>query len=247
MNLYCTVVKKWAIDIVANSLRQPSPVSSIIFESVSHGSFLRRAPSLKGMLRKSAVAFGISGVVGYVIDISLMRLHLMELAESGSDRQPTGRMVVFSNAVVLQSNAGFTKQIPGTNFVWQEMRFTLAPDSDYRLAERRLSEAIEEIYNDYRESIEHQHRAMERTLNLAVEVPRPTSRLRLSDQGLEIVLRYPTGAQHAAEIADRVSRRLLEALQRAPKLRLVGNGTPNIQPITQPLASDGQPNQAPVL
>jgi small-conductance mechanosensitive channel len=189
----------------------------------------------------------ISGVVGDVIDIGLMRLHLMELAESGSDRQPTGRVVVFSNAIVLQPNAGFTKQIPGTNFVWQEMRFTLAPDSDYRLAERRLCEAVEEIFNDYRETIEHQHRVMERTLNMPMEVPQPTSRLRLSDQGLEIVLRYPAGAQHAAQIADRVSRRLLETLQHEPKLRIVGNGTPNIQAVTQPLTSDGQPNRTPVL
>jgi small-conductance mechanosensitive channel len=59
----------------------------------------------------------ISGVTGDVIDIGLIRLHLMEIGDVGTDRQPTGRVVVFSNAVVFQPTASFYKQIPGTNFV----------------------------------------------------------------------------------------------------------------------------------
>src|SRR5215471_9841007 len=73
----------------------------------------------------------ISGVTGDVIDIGLIRLHLMELGGTGIDRQPTGRVVVFSNAVVFQPTASFYKQIPGTSFVWHEVSLTLAPETDY--------------------------------------------------------------------------------------------------------------------
>ena len=176
----------------------------------------------------------ISGVTGDVIDIGLIRLHLMELGGTGIDRQPTGRVVVFSNAVVFQPTASFYKQIPGTNFVWHEVSLMLAPDSDYDLAERRVLGAVEKVYADYRETIEQQYREMERTLNFASIPPQPRSQLRVTQSGLEVVVRYPVALERAMEIDDRVTRELLHSLQQPPRLKLVGSGVPNIQPVPTP-------------
>src|SRR5439155_13222638 len=49
----------------------------------------------------------VSGVTGEVVDIGLFRLYLMELGGSGLALQPTGRIVVFPNAVFFQSSALF--------------------------------------------------------------------------------------------------------------------------------------------
>jgi small-conductance mechanosensitive channel len=174
----------------------------------------------------------IGGVSGDVVDVGMFRLHLMEVAGSGSDRLPTGRVVVFSNAIVFQPTASFFKQIPGTSFVWHEVSLTLAPETDYRVAEKRMLDAVESVYVDYHDRIEHQHRQMERTLNMTVAVPRPYSRLRLTQSGLEVVIRYPIELDRATEIDDRVTRELLIALQQKPRLKVVGSGTPNIQPVT---------------
>jgi small-conductance mechanosensitive channel len=176
----------------------------------------------------------ISGITGDVIDIGLIRLHLMEVGGSGSDRHPTGRVVVFSNSVVFQPTASFFKQIPGTSFVWHEVSLVLAPDSDYSLAERRVAGAVNTVFEQYHEHIEQQHRNMEHTLNMTVPMPRPVSRLHLTDRGLEVVVRYPVEMESASEIDDKVTRELLRALQQPPKLRLVGSGTPNIQPVGGP-------------
>ena len=173
----------------------------------------------------------ISGVTGDVIDIGLIRLHLIELSGTGADLQPTGRVVVFSNAVVFQPSASFFKQIPGTSFVWHEVSLTLSPDSDYALAEKRMVGAVEKVYATYHDRIEQQHRAMEQTLSVPVEMPRPRSRLRLTQTGLEVVIRYPVELENATEIDDRIARELLHALEQSPKLRLVGTGSPNIQPV----------------
>ena len=183
----------------------------------------------------------ISGVTGDVVDIGLIRLHLMELGSSGSDRQPTGRVVVFSNAIVFQPTASFFKQIPGTNFVWHEVTLTLAPQTDHHLAEERMLRAVEKVYAGYRERIEQQHRHMERTLNVSVAVPRPQSRVRLSQTGLEVVIRYPIELEKVAEIDDKITRELLDALEQRPKLKLVGSGTPNIQPVSDGTGSAEQP------
>ena len=77
----------------------------------------------------------IGGVTGDVIDIGLVRLNRMEVGGSDTGRQPTGRVVVFSNSVVFQPGASFYKQIPGTNFTWHQVSLTLAPNTDYRIAE----------------------------------------------------------------------------------------------------------------
>lgn len=173
----------------------------------------------------------ISGVAGDVIDIGLIRLHLMEVGGTETDRQPTGRVVVFSNAVVFQPAASFYKQIPGTSFVWHEVSLTLAPESDYAVAEKRVLEAVEKIYQDYKDRIERQHSEMERTLDLDVPVPQPRSRLRLTQTGLEVVVRYPVELGTATEVDDRITREILRSLEQPPRLRLVGTGTPNIQPV----------------
>ena len=175
----------------------------------------------------------ISGVTGDVIDIGLIRLHLMEVGGTETDRQPTGRVVVFSNSVVFQPTASFFKQIPGTSFLWHEVSLTLAPESDYGLAEKRVLGAVEKVFADYRERIEQQYREMERTLNIPATVPRPRSRLRLTQTGLEVVIRYPVELESATEIDDRITRELLKSLEQPPRLRLVGSGTPNIQPVSE--------------
>ena len=185
----------------------------------------------------------IGGVTGDVIDIGLVKLSMMELSGTGTHRQPTGRVVVFSNAIVFQPSGNFFKQAPGTSFVWNEIRLSLAPDADYRLAEKRLLDAVDEVFAHYRDRVLGEFRQLERELNIRLETPKPQSRLLLSQSGLEIIIRYPAEARSAAQIADEVSRRVLDAINREPRLRLAMEGTPNIQAQTQePVTiADGQP------
>lgn len=175
----------------------------------------------------------IGGVTGVVVDIGLIRLHLMEVGSAETGRQPTGRVVVFSNSIVFQAGASFYKQIPGTDFTWHEVTLTLAPETDYHLAEKRMLEAVQSVYGRYRERMETQHRAMQDTLSIEVALPRPHSRLHLTRDGLEVIIRFPTEMENSAEMDDMVTRELLRAIEQSPRLRLVGSGTPNIQPVPE--------------
>jgi small-conductance mechanosensitive channel len=175
----------------------------------------------------------ISGVTGDVLDIGLVRIHLMEIAGTGNYMQPTGRVVVFSNSIVFQPTASFYKQIPGTNFAWHEVTLTLAPESDIHLAETRLLGAVEKVYAGYKERIEREHRAMQQSLSIQVAMPKPVSRLRLNQTGLEVVIRYPLELENAADIDDKITRAVVETLNESPRLKLVGTGTPNIQEVPE--------------
>ena len=176
----------------------------------------------------------VAGVTGDVIDIGLVRLHIMEVASENADARATGRVVVFSNAVVFQPNAGLFKQIPGTSFRWHEISLTLAADSNYHLVEQRMMEAVNSVYAKYQERMEAQRSRMERELTgINVRSLRPESRLRLTQSGLEVVIRYPVELSNAAQIDDDMARAMLDAIAKEPRLKLVGSGTPNIQPVTE--------------
>jgi small-conductance mechanosensitive channel len=185
---------------------------------------------------KSGDRVQIGGVTGDVVDIGMVKLSLLELGGAATQHQPTGRVAVFSNAVVFQPSGNFFKQAPGTSFIWNEVRLTLSPDCDYRLAEKRLLDAVDEVYARYRDRVQSDYRHLERDLNLLLESPKPQSRLNLSENGLEIIIRYPAETHAAPQIADEVSRRVLDAINREPSLRLAMQGIANIQPQTPPPA-----------
>jgi small-conductance mechanosensitive channel len=164
----------------------------------------------------------VAGITGDVVDIGLVRLHLVEVT-GGSSPRPTGRVVAFSNAVVFQANAGMFKQIPGTSFLWHEVTLSLGPESDYLEVERRMLEAVNKVFSEYHDKMELQRRGVERALYTVRFSPfAPESRLRLTPAGVEVVIRYPVELENASEIDDRVTRELLENIGRDPHLRLVG-------------------------
>jgi len=166
----------------------------------------------------------IAGVTGDVVDIGLVRLHLMELDEGA---HPTGRVVVFSNAVVFQANAGLFKQVPGTRFVWHEITLTLAPESDYHRVEDRMLQAVKSVFVDYKDRMELEHRKMQHALTgLSVQDLDPESRLKLTPAGVDVVIRYPVELEQAAEIDDRIARKVLDATDREAKVKISGSGSP---------------------
>lgn len=161
----------------------------------------------------------ISGITGDVIEIGLLRLYMSELAGKPADLHPTGRIVVFSNSVLFQPSA-FYKQMPGANYVWHEVMFTLSPGTDVAMAEKRLVGAVEAVFANWEKEIDRGEVAG--GLRLEDGELKPAGRLRLTDAGVELVVRYPVPVRNAAEEDDRVTRGLLTALEKEPKLKLAG-------------------------
>src|SRR5260370_19678103 len=73
---------------------------------------------------------------------------------------------------------------------------------------------------------------MERDLNVRLDMPRPQSRLRLGEAGIELVIRYPVQLYGAVQTADEVARPPVDAIKREPGLQLAASGEPSIQPHT---------------
>jgi len=166
----------------------------------------------------------VAGVSGEVADIGLVRFYLMELQTRGAESLPTGRIAAFSNSIVFQSNAGLFKQIPGTNFLWHQVKLTFAPESDYQQVETRLHQAVETAFRDYRDALDQQRRQMERSFSAISAVQlRPTVRLNFTTAGTEVVIDYPVVLRQAVEIDEKLMRELLTAVDHEPRLKLIGS------------------------
>ena len=163
----------------------------------------------------------MAGVTGRVVDISLVRIYLMELA--GADLHATGRMVVLSNAVRFQPTALF-KQIPGADFVWHTVTLTIAATADVSEAHKRLGAAADEVYAKYRPAIERQHAMVQRFIDFDASSPQPEVRVRLTENGLECSVRYPVELDQAAIIDQQMLKALRDALEHDSQFKLVSTG-----------------------
>ena len=171
----------------------------------------------------------VSGVTGDVIDISLVRLYLMELAGTGIDLFPTGRVVVFSNSVLFQATTPLFKQIPGTEYAWHEVVFNLVPGGNHKLAQDKLFPAVNAVHDQYREGFERQRGFIERRIEVQLKTPSPETRLQFGDTGLELLIRYPVEIRNESVTDEQVTRKVLEVIQSDSELQAAVVGSPKIR------------------
>lgn len=154
----------------------------------------------------------IGEVTGEVIELGLVRLHLMELGGHGLSG-PTGRVVAFANSIVFQVSSGLFKQIHGVNFIWREIVLNLPQGIDYAAAKERLIAAVTDAVKDYREEIVRQTKEIQRaTASNSADDARPRVQLSFSAAGAQAHIQYPVHLQNAAETDERVSQAVFGAV-----------------------------------
>ncbi|MEP6546036.1 MAG: mechanosensitive ion channel domain-containing protein [Gammaproteobacteria bacterium] len=154
----------------------------------------------------------IGAVVGEVIDIGLVRMHLMELNQSGP-LGPTGRVVAFANLIVFQASGGLFKQIPGVNFAWHENTLTLPVVDDYGLLKEKLLAAISAVVGHYSEEISRQTKEIEKTTaTSSVTNAVPQVQMHLANGRMEALIRYPVHREHAAEVDEGVAQAVMKVI-----------------------------------
>lgn len=154
----------------------------------------------------------IGNVTGEVIELGLVRLHLMELSSQGPIG-PTGRVVAFANSIIFQASSGLFKQIPGVNLSWHDITLKLPDGCDYAALKDKLTAAVIHVLQDYREDLARQTREIQRTASFSdFGDAQPQVQLRFSSSGVEALVRYPVQLSNAAEIDERVSRELHDVI-----------------------------------
>jgi len=169
----------------------------------------------------------VGSVTGEVVEVGLVRFHLLELSDVSSDAEPTGRVVAFSNSVVFQSTSGLFKQIPGINFSWREIVLKFAPESDFHEIRDRVHKAIDKAFSDFRESFDTQRRRIEMSLSSITPAElKPRARIHFTTSAVEVIVRFPVVTDKAGEIDERLIGELFAAIDHDPKLKLLNADLP---------------------
>ena len=169
----------------------------------------------------------IGNVTGEVIDLGLVRMHLMELSSQGA-LGATGRVVAYANSIVFQPSGGLFKQIPGVNFAWHETTLTLPAGCDYAAVKDKLMAAVVDVVKEYHEEIVRQTKQIEKTTaSSSVGGAKPQVQLHFSAAGVEALVRYPVQLQHEAEIDERVSKELMKVISNSAVAAEAKSQTPS--------------------
>lgn len=171
----------------------------------------------------------VAGVTGDVVDVGLVRFYLKELAGLSVDLYPTGRLVAISNSVLFQAGSPLYKQLPGAEYSWHEVAINLKPTSNLQRVEDQIMKAVREVYSSYSKEIERQHARMRSRSEIILAVPEPLLQVKLADAGLEAVIRYPVPLDRVSEIDEKITRALVELIERDAEVQSSVTGLPKIR------------------
>lgn len=171
----------------------------------------------------------VASVTGEVIEVGLLRFYVMELAGSSNELNPTGRVAVFSNAVLFQPATPLYKQMPGTGYTWHELTVRLSDTADYKSAGEKIEKIVESIYSEYQPAVQRQHQAVQNWMQTSIAVPEIESRLLLSGGVFQFWVRFPVEINNAAEADEKITHALLEEMAADATFKSAVASTPSIQ------------------
>jgi small-conductance mechanosensitive channel len=166
----------------------------------------------------------MGGVRGDVIDLSFMQTRIMEMGRSPKEqgdapsmwvrsRQFTGRIVTVTNDKVFDEPVyNYTHEFP---YIWDEINLPIRYQDDRKEAEQILLQAAQR-HAVTREKIGDQEvKRLEASFGIGVGDIDPRTYWRITDNWLEITVRFLAHDHGIRNIKDRMSREILEALDYA--------------------------------
>jgi small-conductance mechanosensitive channel len=163
-------------------------------------------------------------VRGEVIALGFMQIKIMEMGQSPPEqgdapsvwvnsRQFTGRVVTITNDRIFEDPVyNYTHEFP---YLWEEMHIPITYNTDRKRAEDILLETAErhtaKIQEESRESL----REMRRHYTMLSGDMKPKVYFRITDNWLELSLRFITKASGTRDLKDAMSRDILTAFDAA--------------------------------
>ena len=166
----------------------------------------------------------MGGVRGDVIDLGFFQTTIMEMGQPPSvqdappsmwvqGRQYTGRIVTLTNDKIFDNPVyNYTREFP---YIWEEMRVPIPYEVDRGAAEKIIREAAERHTAKIAELSEASLAELERRYFVRQTDLHPRVYYRLTDNWVEMTVRFVAEEHGVREIKDHMSREILEAFERA--------------------------------
>lgn len=154
----------------------------------------------------------IGAVFGEVMDLGLVRMHLIEYHGKGP-LGPTGRVVAFPNLIVFQATGGLFKETPGVHLAWHELELALPEAADYAALKKELLNSVCAVIDGYKIELERQHREIQgMAISSGAVKASPEIKLHIVDGRMKALIGYPVDRRHASEIDEKISTAALSTL-----------------------------------
>ncbi len=161
----------------------------------------------------------IGDVTGDVLDINLLRTTVMEIGEWVQADQYTGRIVSIANRFVFSDPVfNYTKY---WHFLWDEITLPFTYESDWRLAAELMLQHGQQYSEDVQgtakaglEKLRTQYPVLE---DLPVE---PTLYIVMTDNWVEMTLRYVVETHSRRQVKAELHRELLEHFGKTPSITI---------------------------
>ncbi|WP_204101335.1 mechanosensitive ion channel family protein [Occallatibacter savannae] len=166
----------------------------------------------------------MGGVRGDVIALNFIQTVIMEMGEPPAvqeedpgmwvhSRQYSGRIVTISNSEIFEQPVfNYSRDFP---YIWEEMHFPISFKDDRRRAEEIILKAVrdhtQEIANLAQPELD---RLKERFFVEQADIE-PKVYLRITDNWIELAVRFLCGTHHVRGLKDKISRQIMDDLDAA--------------------------------
>jgi small-conductance mechanosensitive channel len=158
----------------------------------------------------------VGDVVGDVMDISLLRTTVMEVGEWVKADQYTGRVVTVANRSVWVSPVyNFTQH---WGYLWDEITLPITYESDWQRAAEIMLEQGQTYTKKLQADAEAKLSRMLDRFPLKETKVEPTLYLAMTDNWIELTLRFVVDAQERRMVKGQLHRDLLQHIQAEKKI-----------------------------
>lgn len=172
------------------------------------GSFAGYVNIVTGNLFRIGDRVRIGHVTGDVLDVSILRTTVMEIGEWVQADQYTGRLVTVANRVVFSDPVfNYTQHWP---YLWDEITIPITYNSDWRRAGELMVEHGREYTAHLQAQAQAQLRSLGNTYPVREATVEPTLYLVMTDNWIEMTLRYVVEAQARRQVKAQLHRELLQ-------------------------------------
>lgn len=164
-----------------------------------------------GQFYKPGDRVQLGGIMGDVIDISILRTTIMEIGAWVKADQYNGRIVRIANSFVFKEPVfNYSADFP---FVWDEITIPVKYGSDHRLARTILQEVAEEVVGEYIPQAKTEWKNMVRKYLIEDAKVEPMVSLVTTDNWMEFTLRYVVDYKSRRVKKDQLFTRILDEFQ----------------------------------
>jgi small-conductance mechanosensitive channel len=182
------------------------------------GSFTGYLNIVTGNLLHIGDRVRIGNVVGDVLDISILRTTVMEIGEWVRADQYTGRIVTIANRTVFSDPVfNYTQNWP---YVWDEVTIPFTYTSDWRRASELMLEHGQEYSADLQAGAQDEWRDLIARYPVHETSLHPVLYLRMTDNWIELTLRYLVEARQRRSVAGQLHYELLQHLEQEPGITI---------------------------